>query len=230
VENPIVRRAVELCDKAGMKVIYHEDAVEVWFSPDKKRFYTTWSQFLTDAEKVFGPRLHEAPETPAPVRASFGNRNATPEFAMAEAHSQNAPGHINGPMNGHANGDAVLAEAPRPITAKHDDPAQAEISRLRAEVKLLERAIRVVGMQSEEWKRETEAARQELDTTRAEMANMVEARLALSGAGPDRYKQVRQIIVKRLHPDIAGTDEEKAYREKLFKSIWQDIEALDKRG
>jgi hypothetical protein len=226
VENPIVRRAVELCDRAGMKIIYHEDVVEVWFSPDKKRFYTTWSQFLTDAEKVFGPRLHEAPETPAPVRAGFGNRTAAPELAMAEAHSQNAPAHING----HAAGDAALAEAPRPITVKQSDPAQAEISRLRAEVKLLERAIRVVGMQSEEWKRETEAARQELEKTRAEMANMVEARLALSGAGPDRYKQVRQIIVKRLHPDIAGTDEEKAYREKLFKSIWQDIEALDKRG
>jgi hypothetical protein len=226
VENPIVRRAVELCDRAGMKIIYHEDAVEVWFSPDKKRFYTTWSQFLTDAENLFGPRLHEAPETPAPVRASFGNRSATPELAMAGAHGEHAPG----PLNGHANGHAALAEAPRPITAKQDDPAQAEISRLRAEIKLLERAIRVVGMQSEEWKRETEAARTELETTRAEMANMVEARLALSGAGPDRYKQVRQIIVKRLHPDIAGTDEEKSYRERLFKSIWQDIEALDKKG
>jgi hypothetical protein len=85
-------------------------------------------------------------------------------------------------------------------------------------------------MQSEEWKREVEVARQELESARAEMANMVEARMALSGQGPDRYKQVRQIIIKRLHPDIAGTDDEKAYREKLFKSIWQDIEALDKRG
>jgi hypothetical protein len=213
-----------------MKIIYHEDTVEVWFSPDKKRFYTSWSQFLTDAETLFGPRLHDAPETPAPARASFGNRTTAPEPALADARGENAAGHAPMYVNGHTNGQATLAEAPRPITTKQDDPAQAEISRLRSEVRLLERAIRVVGMQSEEWKRETEAARNELETTRAEMANMVEARLALSGVGPDRYKQVRQIIVKRLHPDIAGTDEEKSYREKMFKSIWKDIEALDKKG
>lgn len=228
VENPIVRRAVELCDQAGMKIIYHEDAVEVWFSPAKKRIYTTWSQFLADAENLFGPRLHDAPETPAPVRAAFGNRRASdpaselaPALAMAEATA--APGR-HPHINGHA-----AAEAPRPSAPRPDDATQAELTRLRTEIRVLERAIKVVGMQSEEWKRETEAARRELETTRAEMANMVDARMSLSGQ-PDRYKQVRQIIVKRLHPDIHGTDEEKAYREKMFKSIWQDIEALDRRS
>jgi hypothetical protein len=223
VENPIVRRAVELCDQAGMKIIYHEDAVEVWFSPAKKRFYTTWSQFLADAENLFGPRLHDAPETPAPARPSFGNRGARVD-EVAAASEVNQHMHMNGQFNGHA----AVAEAPRPAT-KPDDATQAELTRLRTEIRVLERAIKVVGMQSEEWKRETEAARRELETTRAEMANMVEARMTLSGQ-PDRYKQVRQIIVKRLHPDIAGTDEEKAYREKLFKSIWRDIEALDGKG
>jgi hypothetical protein len=233
VENPIVRRAVELCDQAGMKIIYHEDAVEVWFSPAKKRIYTTWSQFLADAENLFGPRLHDAPETPAPVRAAFGNRRATdapPELAMADAGAA-APGH-HMHMNGHAAASPAApaaAEAARPTAPRPDDATQAELTRLRTEIRVLERAIKVVGMQSEEWKRETEAARRELETTRAEMANMVDARMSLSGQ-PDRYKQVRQIIVKRLHPDIAGTDEEKAYREKMFKSIWQDIEALDRRS
>jgi len=237
VENPIVRRAVELCDQAGMKITYHEDAVEVWFSPAKKRIYTTWSQFLADAENLFGPRLHDAPETPAPVRAAFGNRRVSdpqpdraPELAMAGAPAA-ASGHHAQHMNGHAaaaQSASAAAEVPRPSAPRPDDATQAELTRLRTEIRVLERAIKVVGMQSEEWKRETEAARRELETTRAEMANMVDARMSLSGQ-PDRYKQVRQIIVKRLHPDIHGTDEEKAYREKMFKSIWQDIEALDRR-
>jgi hypothetical protein len=243
VENPIVRRAVELCDQAGMKIIYHEDAVEVWFSPAKKRIYTTWSQFLADAENLFGPRLHDAPETPAPVRASFGNRRVSdppperaperaPELAMAEAPAAASAHHAH--INGHAGpafgtAPSQAAEAPKPSGPRPDDATQAELTRLRTEIRVLERAIKVVGMQSEEWKRETEAARRELETTRAEMANMVDARMSLSGQ-PDRYKQVRQIIVKRLHPDIHGTDEEKAYREKMFKSIWQDIEALDRRS
>jgi hypothetical protein len=40
---------------------------------------------------------------------------------------------------------------------------------------------------------------------------------------------VRQIIVRRLHPDIPGTDLEKAVREKLFKTIWSEIEVLDNK-
>ena len=119
---------------------------------------------------------------------------------------------------------AHTTHAPPPVT-----DGQIDVAGLRREIKILERAIRVVGMQSEEWKREAEAARQELQLAKAEMANIVDARLALAGQGPDRYKQVRQIIVKRLHPDIPGTPEEKGYRERLFKSIWQDIEALDKK-
>ncbi len=237
IENPIIRRAVELCEAEGMKVIYHEDTVEVWFSPDKKRFYTIWSQFLADAETIFGARLHEVPETAAPARASFGNRGArAPELAGARAPELAGVGaeasggfSSNGPAHGYAHG--FDSAPPRRATELAPDSAAAEeIANLKRELKVLERAIRVVGMQSEEWKREVEVARQELESARAEMANMVEARMALSGQGPDRYKQVRQIIIKRLHPDIAGTDDEKAYREKLFKSIWQDIEALDKRG
>jgi hypothetical protein len=229
VENPIIRRAVELCEAAGMKVIYHEDTVEVWFSPDKKRFYTIWSQFLADAETVFGARLHEAPETAAPARSSFGNRGArTPELAGVGAEASGS--FSNGQAHGYANGFDSAPPRRAADLGPPDSAAAEEIANLKRELKVLERAIRVVGMQSEEWKREAEVARQELESARAEMANMVEARMALSGQGPDRYKQVRQIIIKRLHPDIAGTDDEKAYREKLFKSIWRDIEALDRRG
>jgi hypothetical protein len=204
-----------------MKIVYHEDAVEVWFSPDKKRFYTTWSQFLTDAEKLFGDRMQDPPETEMPARGLFGNRAAEP---------QPANGHANGHTNGHAhpNGHAEII-APD-AAAPADAAAQAEIKRLRAEVRLLERAIKVVGMQSEEWKREIETARQEMDKTRAEMAQIVEARVALAASqGPDRYKMLRQLIVKRLHPDISSSPQERVYRETMFKSIWQDIEVIDKK-
>jgi len=232
VENPIIRRAMELCDESAMRVIYHEDAVEVWFAPDNKRVYTTWSQFLADAEMVFGAKLHEAPETPMPFRPSFGQRSRPADFATAEAAPLNghaggvhaSGGHANGAqMNEHLNGHAEPAPPPQA------EAPPSEVAALKRELKVLERAIRVVGMQSEEWKREAEAARRELETARAEMANMVDARLTLAGT-PDRYKSVRQIIVKRLHPDIPGSVEEKSYREKMFKSIWQDIEALDRRS
>jgi hypothetical protein len=202
-----------------MKIVYHEDAVEVWFSPDKKRFYTTWSQFLTDTEKLFGDRMQEPPETEAPARGLFGNRAAAAEPLAANGHTN---GHAQ--PNGHA--EIVATESAAPA----DAAAQAEIKRLRAEVKLLERAIKVVGMQSEEWKREIETARHEMDKARAEMAQMVEARVALAALqGPDRYKMLRQIIVKRLHPDISSSPQERVYREAMFKSIWQDIEVIDKK-
>jgi len=223
VENPIIRRAIELCDQSGMRVIYHEDTVEVWFAPEKKRFYTTWSQFLADAETIFGARMHEAPETEveAAPRPIFGHRRSTdPELAAASAV----------PTNGAATPQPNFSEAQARLDTPAPTEAGGELVRLRNEIRILERAIKVVGMQAEEWKREVAALRDEIETTRAEAANMAEARAALAGTGPDRYKMVRQIIVRRLHPDIAGTDDEKTYRERLFKSIWQDIEALDKRG
>jgi len=68
-----------------------------------------------------------------------------------------------------------------------------------------------------------------MDKARAEMAQMVEARVALAAQGPDRYKMLRQIIVKRLHPDISSSPQERIYRETMFKSIWQDIEVIDKK-
>lgn len=194
VENPIIRRAIGLCEEAGMKVIYHEDTVEVWFAPNKKRFYTIWSQFLADAEAIFGDRMHGAGQD-GPAANGFGNRAAS-----GMAGSQ--------------------------INLSHGD--SEEIRKLRSEIKLLERAIRVVGMQRDEWKKEADRLTEELTATRAEVAQLLEARASVS-AGSDRYKQVRQIIVRRLHPDVPGTDEEKAYRETLFKTIWREIEQLDKR-
>lgn len=226
VENPIIRRAIELCDQSGMRVIYHEDTVEVWFAPEKKRFYTTWSQFLADAETIFGARMHEVPETEveAAPRPIFGHRRST-DAELASAAAAPAP-----PTNGAASPQPGFADAQARLDTPPPTEAAGELTRLRNEIRILERAIKVVGMQAEEWKREVAALRDEIDTTRAEAANMAEARAALAGNGPDRYKMARQIIVRRLHPDIPGSDEEKSYRERLFKSIWQDIEALDKRG
>ena len=79
----------------------------------------------------------------------------------------------------------------------------------------------------------SERLREELDNSRSQMANMLTNGATLSpgtAAAPDRYRQVRQIIARRLHPDVPGSDDEKAYREKLFKSIWQEIEVLDRKG
>ena len=209
VENPIIRRAMDLCEEAGMKVTYHEDSVEVWFAPNNKRFYTIWSQFLADAEKIFGDRMHDQhAQAPVSRGGGFGSRAESAETAERRA-------------------------APRPedIIAKPNGAGSPydEIARLKGEMKVLERAIKVVGMQREEWKRESESLKEQLEAVRVEAAQMAEARLNQAGPGVDRYKAVRQIIVRRLHPDIPGTDEEKSTREKLFKTIWSEIEVLDRK-
>jgi len=199
VENPIIRRAIGLCEESGMKVVYHEDTVEVWFAPNNKRFYTIWSQFLADAEAIFGDRMHATAVAEPPARNGFGNRHA-----------------------GMAEGQTTFAPAP-------DFGAAEEIKKLKGEIKLLERAIRVVGMQRDEWKKEADRLTEELNGKRTEIAQLMEARVGMAPGGPDRYKQVRQIIVRRLHPDVPGSDEEKSYREKLFKTIWSEIEVLDRK-
>ena len=205
VENPIIRRAVGLCEEQGMKVIYHADTVEVWFSPTNKRFYTVWGQFLADAETIFGDKLHNQSADAAPARNGFGIR-------------------ANGAAADHATPAGDAGEAPHAVVA--------ELATLKREMKILERAIRVVGMQRDEWKKEADTLRQELETSRAEMTNLLQSNASLmaSAGGVDRYKMVRQVIVRRLHPDVAGTDDEKAYREKLFKTIWKEVEALDRKG
>ena len=215
VENPIIRRAISLCEDAGMKIVYHEDTVEVWFAPNNRRFYTIWSQFLADAEAVFGDRMH----APAPAHA-HANGHATADAAPP------ARSGFGNRSTDHA--DLAVAEPPRAAPAM-DAAGTAELTRLRTELKILERAIKVVGMQREEWKKEAEALREQLSETRVEVANLMEARMANSPGGADRYKQIRQVIVRRLHPDIPGSEDEKAYREKLFKMIWKEIEVLDKR-
>jgi hypothetical protein len=203
VENPIIRRAIGLCEEQGMKVVYHPDTVEVWFSPTNKRFYTVWSQFLADAETIFGDQLHNQTGAAA-ARNGFGTR-----------------------------GDAAAAARPprADATGEPDAAMAAELATLKREMKILERAIRVVGMQRDEWKKEADTLRDEVESSRAEMTSILQSNASLMAAagGVDRYKMVRQIIVRRLHPDVAGTDEEKAHREKLFKTIWKEIEALDKK-
>ncbi len=190
-----------------MKVVYHQDTVEVWFSPSNKRYYTIWSQFLADAEAIFGDRMTES-KAAGPARNGFGSRASA-----------------NGMADHQAGFEAVAAVA--------DVPPSSEMDALRREMKILERAIKVVGMQRDEWKKEADSLRQQLEISRAEVTQVLSANASLTaaagGGGVDRYKQVRQVIVRRLHPDVPGTPEEKAYREKLFKTIWQEIEVLDKK-
>ncbi len=194
-ENPMIRRALDICEAQGIQVVYHEDTVEVRYAANNKRFYTMWSQFLADAEKIFGDRMLATP--PEPTAAQ--------------------PGMSAGPQQ-------PIFGQPKPET---NAGQEEEIRKLRAEIRLLERAVRVSATQSEEWKKECELLKHELELTRTEAKYLGEARG--NNAGPDRYKQVRQIIVRRLHPDIPGTDVEKAVREKLFKVIWSEIEVLDNK-
>jgi hypothetical protein len=210
IENPIIRRAMDLCEESGMKVTYHEDSVEVWFAPNNKRFYTIWSQFLADAEKIFGDRMHDQSKPVGNGRGGFGSKTERAAETGAVSEAPPPPVHAAPKHNG-------------------DGSPYDEIARLKAEMKVLERAIKVVGMQREEWKRECEGLKEQLEAVRVEAAQMAEARLNQAGPGVDRYKQVRQIIVRRLHPDIPGSDEEKAYREKMFKTIWSEIEVLDRK-
>ena len=202
-ENPVIRQALALCDGAGINVTYHEDTIEVRFGVNNTRFYTLWPHFLADVRALFGDRMSDgsAPE-PAPA--------PPPEPVVAGFGSK-----------GIRHADIRKAPPAKP------GPTAEQVRALKAEIRLLERAIKVVGMQRDEWQKEAESLRQELETTRTEIRYAAEARGALS-SGPDRYKQVRQIIVRRLHPDVFGTDEEKKYREKLFKTIWGEIEQLDK--
>ena len=218
IENPIIRRAMLLCDESGMKVTYHEDSVEVWFAPNNKRFYTIWSQFLADAEAIFGDRLIDQVKPDGQPRAGFGNR-ADADAAVTERHTNGATVERQS-----AGADLYVPPQINGAASPHD-----EIAKLRRELRLLERAIKVVGMQREEWKREAETLKEQLEIVRIEAAQMAEARLNQAGPGVDRYKMVRQIIVRRLHPDIPGTDEEKSTREKLFKTIWSEIEILDRK-
>jgi len=225
IENPIIRRAMDLCDESGMKVTYHEDSVEVWFAPNNKRYYTIWSQFLADAEAIFGDRLINQVEPGGQPRAGFGNRAEMPP-AMNR--------HADGPTAERHNGQAAERQSARqdlhvPPQINGTASPQDEIARLRIELRVLERAIKVVGMQREEWKREAESLKEQLEIVRIEAAQIAEAHLNQAGPRVDRYKMVRQIIVRRLHPDIPGTDEEKSTREKLFKAIWGDIEVLDRK-
>jgi hypothetical protein len=194
-ENPMIRRALDMCEAQGIQVVYHEDTVEVRYAANNKRFYTMWSQFLADAEKIFGDRMHVAPEPAA--QPSYGG------FAEPSGQIFGQPQAVSNP------------------------DLEDQIRKLKAEIRLLERAVRVSALQSEEWKKEVDLLKQELEHTRTEVKYMGDAR-GTSG-GPDRYKSVRQIIVRRLHPDLPGSDQEKAYREKLFKTIWSEIEVLDNK-
>ena len=230
IENPIIRRAMDLCDESGMKVTYHEDSVEVWFAPNNKRFYTIWSQFLADAEAIFGDRLIDQIKENGQPRAGFGNRAEaaieTPPVFDRRVNDPATDRRANGAAQTHrANGhDMHVPPVINGAASPHD-----EIAKLRGELRVLERAIKVVGMQREEWKREAEGLKEQLESVRIEAAQIAEARLNGAGPGVDRYKMVRQIIVRRLHPDIPGTDEEKSTREKLFKTIWSEIEVLDRK-
>jgi hypothetical protein len=200
VENPAIRRVLTLCEESGMRVIYHEDTVEVWFAPNNKRFYTNWEQLLGDAEAIFGDRIYP-------------------------------PGQKRGYRNGN-HADSLTPLSAFGTAGRSQAETNEEILKLKREIKILERAIRVVAMQRDEWKKEADSRQATLDLTRAEMVHMADVRANLvngGSAGADRYKQLRQTIVRRLHPDIPGTAEEKAYREVLFKTIWQEIEVLDKK-
>lgn len=230
-ENPVIRRAIDLYHQSGIAVIFHQDTVEVRFASNNKRFYPTWSQFLDDAAAIFGDRL------PGGSGAGIGLDGGDP--------AKDAAAKPNGAANGAAAPDPEAEEKARRaaeavaaaeaasqaseavVEAEEPKTPEEQIRALRREVKLLKRAIKVVGMQREEWEREALNTRQMLESAREDMRTMAQNRTA-SQTG-DRYRQLRQVLVRRLHPDAPGTPEEKRVREQIFKMIWKEVEHLDRQ-
>jgi hypothetical protein len=47
---------------------------------------------------------------------------------------------------------------------------------------------------------------------------------------PDRrFRQLRTLLARELHPDLTGTDGmERKIRAELFKSLWPQVEEIDR--
>ncbi|MEJ0048280.1 MAG: hypothetical protein WDN04_20765 [Rhodospirillales bacterium] len=106
--------------------------MEVWFSPTNKRFYTVLE--------------------PVPGRRREHFRRGAAQQRRRGAGAQRLR---------HAGATAPWPERlKRPEAAVDPDAALvAEMATLKREMKILERAIRVVGMQRDEWKKEADTLR-----------------------------------------------------------------------
>jgi len=230
-ENPVIARAIDLYHQSGIAVVFHADTVEVRFASNNKRFYPTWSQFLDDAAAIFGDRL------PGGTGAGINLDTDMPGTEKpSEKSAASAPGGV--PQSVRAEREAIAATK---LKAAEEAVAAAEaaevtelppsddeqIKALKREIRLLKRAIKVVGTQREEWEREAVNAREALESARDDMRSMAQNKSTANGA--DRYRQLRQVVVRRLHPDVPGTPDEKRVREQLFKQIWKEVEHLDRQ-
>ncbi len=230
-ENPVIRRAIDLYHQSGIAVVFHQDTVEVRFASNNKRFYPTWSQFLDDAAAIFGDRLPGGSGAGTTLDADASAKDGAKDGAGKD----DAPKVSNtdpNPERAAKDEAAAAAIAAAEAAAVTDTPAapatpEEQLRALKREVKLLKRAIKVVGMQREEWEREAVTSREALETAREDMRTMAQNRTASNGT--DRYRQLRQTIVRRLHPDVPGTPDEKRVRETLFKQIWKEVEHLDRQ-
>jgi hypothetical protein len=209
-------------------VIFPQDTVEVRVASNNKRFYPTWSQFLDDAAAIFGERL------PGGSGAGIGLDGAGKEGAAKAngADQSDAPPAEPTPEQVEKERqaqEAIAAAEAAAIEPIEETPATPEelLKRLKREVKLLKRAIKVVGMQREEWEREALSARGQLEQARDDIKTMTQNKTASQGS--DRYRSLRQVIVRKLHPDAPGTPEEKRVREQIFKTIWKEVEHLDRQ-
>ncbi len=238
-EKPVIRRALDLYAADNIPVIYHKDTVEVRFAEKNVRLYSTWSQFLADAESLFGDRLLDrfaaanaaaaAAAEPAPFTEFPKGPKAPPAGEAFRAYPGFGP-TAEPAANGAEKPAEPSGEGVKTSTPSWDPkaPPAEQIRALRTQLRVMEKAVYVVGTQSEEAKKEIAKLQRQLAAAKTEIDYLSENRPKAFGNAPDRYKQLRQVIVRKLHPDVAGTDLEKQVRESLFKAIWSEIETLDK--
>jgi hypothetical protein len=57
-------------------------------------------------------------------------------------------------------------------------------------------------------------------------AAQVAAQKSSQGCSDDKFRQLRELVMKELHPDNAPPGMDRVVREEVFKAIWPKIEAM----
>lgn len=60
-------------------------------------------------------------------------------------------------------------------------------------------------------------------------AELSEVRVAKNSARQqDRYRRLKNLVARDLHPDRATNATERVVRQEIFKSVWAGIEEIDR--
>lgn len=114
-------------------------------------------------------------------------------------------------------GESIPDEPPsvEDLTQRVDE-LEGEAHTLRATVKRLQGAGRMVISQREQWKARALAAEEQMETERSRRTRDY-----------GRFDALRRLIAKELHPDFCtGGQLEKLLRQECFKRLWPEIERI----